>query len=117
MPHNPKSMTSPHPPKNATIFSRGMGVEGVAGQGVSRVLIFRQQPYEWSFGGVIRTEQHLADFQYWTSKTHRVHLTDHLGRTWEIRMGAVDLDEKRPSHLTLWRYEYTVRATIYGKIS
>lgn len=108
-PHNPKKMTSPHPPKQTQIFSRGIG-------GISRVLQYRQAPYEWQFSGVIRTEEHFSGLTDWTKKTGIVHLTDHLGRTWRIRMQALELDEKRPSRRSDWRFEYTVRATIYGAV-
>lgn len=115
-PRNPHEMTSPHPPKNTVIFSRSP-IGGAGTEGVSRVLQFRQAPYEWSFTGRIRTQAHYDSFVAWTKKTGRLQLTDHLLRTWSIRITAVDLTEERPTARTAWRFEYTVKATIYGRIS
>lgn len=112
-PRNPNAMTSPHPPRNHVIFSRGVG----GGTGVSRVIAFRQEPYEWSFSGDIRTEAHLTAFQAWTARTGRLHVTDHLGRTWEVRIDSVDLDELPNSPRNSWRFSYTVKTIIYGRVS
>lgn len=113
-PRNPKAMTSPHPPKNTTIFARAAATPGVAG--VCRVLQFRQSPYEWQFTGDIRTEEHYDTLIEWCKKSNRLELTDHLGRTWQIRIDSMDLNEQRPTARNDWRFEYTVKANIYGEI-
>lgn len=112
MPLNPNKMTSPHAPKNSVILPRGTGYDGVA-----RVLQFRGQPFEWSFSGSIRSQEHYDAFVHWTSKVTKVRVLDHLGRTWEVRITGVDLEELRPSRLRPWRFNYTVKANMYGRIS
>lgn len=116
-PRSPNRMTSPHPPKNTTIFSRTIGHPSNLGAGVSRVMQFRQQPYEWSFSGDIRTQEHYEAFIQWTRKTGRLHVTDHFDRTWEIRIDSVELDEQQQTARKPWKFAYTVRANIYGRIS
>jgi hypothetical protein len=116
-PLNPNQMTSPHPPKNHQIFARGIGNNSSSSNGISRVLAFRQQPYEWSFSGAIRDEQQYQDFLTWTRKTGRLELTDHFLRTWQIRIDSVDLEEQRPTARRSHRFTYTVKAIIYGRVT
>lgn len=118
MPISPNKMTSPHAPKNMTIFARQAGRTGSSAfnGGVTRVLQFRQAPYEWSFSGIIRSQAHYDDFVYWTSKTGKLQVDDHLGRTWEIRIDNIELDERKPSFLRDWRYDYTVKTIMYGRV-
>lgn len=115
-PRNPNKMTSPHGPRNSVIFSRAYGTDAGNG-GISRVIAFRQQPYEWTFSGDIRTQQHYEDFVAWTANPNRLNLTDHLGRTWQIRIDSVDVTEQRQTARSAWRYEYTVKAIIYGRVA
>lgn len=111
MPISPNKMTSPHGPKNSTIFARPSG-----GPGITRVLQFRQAPFEWSFSGVIRTQQHYDAFVEWTAKTGRLWVDDHLGRRWEVRVNSMELDERKPTFVHPWRYDYTVKTTMYGQV-
>jgi hypothetical protein len=117
-PRNPNRMTSPHPPKNTTIFARTHGhPETSPDGGMSRVIQFRQTPYEWSFSGDIRTQEHYETFLVWTTKTGLLTITDHFNRVWSIRIDSVELEEQRPSANKAYKFRYTVRAAIYGRVS
>jgi len=129
MPRNPNQMTSPHPPKNVTVFAMqapardgflkedGRTVGRFHNRGMSRVLIQRADPFDWSFAGDIRTEQHYRDLVEWSSKLHLVRVHDHLGRVFEVRMTSLDLDEARPRRDHAWRFTYTVHALVYRQVA
>lgn len=114
MQRNPNHMTSPHGPRNTTIFSRSYGSSEAS---VARVLAFRQQPYEWAFGGDVRSEEMYLDLIEWTKKVGLLHVTDHFARTWEIRVTSLDLNEQKPTFRHPFRYEYTVKAVLYRQVS
>lgn len=115
MPRNPHEMTSPHGPRNLTIFSRNGYGDGAGG--VSRVIERRAEAYVWSFTGKIRTPEHYAAFLHWTKKVHRTRITDHFGRTWEIRTESVEIEELKPTPRRTHRFDYTVKATMYRQVS
>lgn len=115
-PMSPNKMTSPHPPKAATIFSRNVSQADDAG-GINRVLMQRRSPYEWQFSGVIRTEAQHDDFKDWLRRTGRLEITDHFSRTWSVRFDSVEINEQKPTFRNNWRYEYTAKAIIYGRVS
>lgn len=117
MERNPDEMTTPHPPKNSTIFSRSIGGLNSVGNGVSRVLQFRQRPFEWQFSGNVRSQAMHDTLLLWTARTNRLHITDHLERTWEVRITAPDIDEERQSARNAWRFRYTIKANMYGQVS
>lgn len=117
MERNPDQMTTPHAPKNSKVFSRSIGGLNSVGNGVSRVLQFRQAPMEWQFSGNVRTEAMHDLLQTWTKKGQRLQITDHLLRTWEVRISALDIEEQRINARNAWRFRYTVKATIYGRLS
>jgi hypothetical protein len=116
---NPNQMTSVHAPKSLTIFSNAPvynpATEPRAGMG--RVFQRSDEPYEWSFSGVIREQEHHDDLIYWTRKTGKLVITDHFGRQFTIRLLALDLNERRPTARRAWRFEYTVKALMYGQIT
>lgn len=115
-PINPNKMTSPHPAKSSTIFARNVSQVDDS-TGISRVFQQRQEPYEWSFSGVIRSQEHYEDFRDWARRVVRLRLTDHFGRVWSIRFDSVDMDEQKPTFRHPWRFTYTAKATVYGRIS
>jgi hypothetical protein len=119
VPMNPNKMTSPHAPKNTVLYPKSERTHGrgEGGGGVARIMQFRQNPYEWSFSGVIRSEQHFHDLMAWSKKTSRLHITDHLERTWEVRMDSIDIDEQRDTARNPWRFTYTVKVNIYGRVA
>lgn len=117
--HNPNQMTSPHLPRAISIFVTpplyNPAVE--ARGGMARVHETNTQPYEWSFSGWIREEAQYEQLLHWTRKVTRLQLTDHFGRTWWIRFKEFDPDEQRPSHRSDWRFDYDIKATMYGAVA
>lgn len=115
-PHNPNKMTSPHRPRSIDIFVTpplyDPAVE--ARGGMTRVYEHNAAPYEWTFSGWIRDQEQYDQLIYWTRKVHRVQLVDHFNRVWWIRFKEFDPDEKRPSHRSDWKFDYEVKATMYG---
>lgn len=97
---NPNTMTSPF---------RGNSTEAMTG-----VLSYRKrsEPREWTFGGVIRTQQQYEDLRDWATRTGRLHVTDHLGRTFEVFLIEFVPDEKTPTANNAWRFDYTMRALV-----
>jgi hypothetical protein len=115
---NPNQMTSPHPKKNSVPFPKSSATGPAKGwYGVARVHQHRQLPYEWSFSGLVRSEAHYNDLLEWTAKTGKVHITDHFERTWEVRVDSLELDEQRDTARNAWRFQYTVKVIIYGRVS
>lgn len=116
---NPNKMTSPHAPRNMTVYPSAPiynpAVE--ARGGMARVFEHAREPYEWSFSGVIREGEQYDELLRWCRKLRRVELTDHLGRTWLIRMSAFLPDEKKPTARRRDLYDYEVKAIIYGEIA
>lgn len=117
-PMNPNKMTSVHSPRNLTIYPRAAlynpAVE--ARGGMARVFEHAKEPYTWTFSGVIREGEEYDGLLYWTRKLRKIHLTDHFGRTFLIRIQAFKPDEKRPTFHRPDRYDYDVEAIIYGVV-
>lgn len=116
---NPNKMTSPHSSRNIRVFTTppfyNPAIE--ARGGMARVFEGNKEPHEWSFGGVIRTEAQYRSLLYWTRKVSKVHVTDHLGRTWVIRFKEFNPDEKRPTARRAWRFDYEIKAMMYGELT
>lgn len=124
-PMNPNKMTSPHAPRKTTVFARSGGAMPgylysggrFANHAVARVMQYRQEPYTWQFSGRIITLQQYEDFLDWTGRVARLEISDHLGRTFSVRMDSFELSEKKPTPRRPYRFEYTVTALIYGQVS
>lgn len=114
-PVNPNHMTSPHVSRSLAILTTPPSNQSNDSQG--RVLESNADPYEWSFGGFIRTQAHHDELRRWSKKVNRLELADHLGRTWLIRMVEFDPDEKVPTKKTPWRFDYEIKALNYGPSS
>jgi hypothetical protein len=115
MQFNPNKMTSPHAPDGTQIFTRS-ATRPSAGS-VARVLVGKLQPHDWSFSGVVREEVHFRQLHAWSRKRQQVQLTDHLGRTWLIRILSMDVNERKPTLRRNWRFEYTVKTLLYGQVN
>lgn len=115
-PRNPNKMTSPNEPKATTVFARNFNFADDK-QGVSRVLQHHRNPYDWQFSGDIRTQAHYEALRDWARRVERLQLRDHFNRTWLIRFDSVELEELKPNARTPWRYSYTAKALIYGRLS
>lgn len=118
-PVNPNKMTSPHAARSFNILATAPSVvaNGHSRGGLGRVIEGNPEPYEWSFSGFIREQQHFEDLLYWTRKVNRLELTDHLGRTWRIRFLVFNPDEQRPTARHPWRFTYDVKALNYGAVA
>lgn len=111
-PVNPNAMTSPHGPRSLQILTTAPVNDTASSAG--RIFESNPDPYEWQFGGFIRTQDHHDQLRRWARKVNRLELIDHLGRTWSIRITQFDPQEKRPSTRTAWKFDYTVKAIMYG---
>lgn len=112
MPINPNAMTSPFPSKN---LSHAYGVL----RGSERAQSFLHPPalVQWEWRGVIRSQEHHDTYLHWAAKSSEVHVTDHLGRTWEVLITAFEPEDRKPTARTEWRMRYAVRAVITRRVS
>lgn len=112
MPINPDTATSPHAPKS---IKTAYGIRS----GEDRVRSFKgvASAKSWEWSGVIRTEAHYETYVTWAAKPGEIHVTDHLGRTWEVFIEAFVPEERKPTKTTPWRYRYTVRALVMRRVS
>jgi hypothetical protein len=115
-PHNPNQMSSPNRPRNISIFVDPPYYDPAtqARGAIGRVWEGNFQPFEWTFSGRLKTQDQYEQLVYWTRKVTRVQLIDHLGRTWVLRMKELDPDEQKPTPRIAWKYDYEIKATMYG---
>lgn len=100
VPLNPNTMTSPYPKKtqNSTPVSP---VDGAIRA------IETNQGVEWSFGGVMRTQDHYDTMLTWSQKQNEIEITDHLGRTITVLIIKFDPTDIRSRRPTKWNYTVT----------
>lgn len=72
---------------------------------------------EWTFGGVIQTKDHHDKLEHWARKESKVHITDHLGRTFAVVMRTFEPKERRPTPAKPWRFTYEMRAYVLRRVS
>lgn len=111
MPINPNTMTTLVATKKFDTTA-GTGADGRV-----RTLAEPIAPFEWSFGGVIRAQDQYDALADWCTRPNPIELSDHFGRTWLVLLEAFDPDEKRPTLRTAWRFDYTVRAHVLGRLA
>lgn len=108
---NPNSMTSPIPNRSvewdyaAAPNGDGSGPVGYSGKRAAR------QPHPWEFGGIIRSQDQFSAFLLWLNKKTWIRLTDHLGRTYVVRLMAFapeQLGQSRNVHAP-HRHTYTMK--------
>jgi hypothetical protein len=107
---NPREMSSPYGDRGTTVMATPVDGRARAARG-------RTPPAEWSFVGDIRTKSHYDALLAWAGKGNRIHLRDHLSRTWEIAVTAFEPTEQRPTRKTSWRATYTMRALVFRRVS
>lgn len=101
---NPNQMDSPLLEK--TVDSHAQGIDGVirgARKDVAK---------GWSFSGVLHSQAQYEAFELWLHKG-RIHLTDHLGRTFLVRLTNFD-PTRAGTRQHAWRHTYVVSVTTYG---
>lgn len=105
-------------PKEADTFRFAKSFE-FSLEGGDRVRSMRQprQPISWNFGGVVRSETHHDALISWQKRPGKVRVTDHLGRTFEVMMQGLDLQDRRPAGNDTWRFRYTFSCLILRRIA
>jgi len=110
VPFNPNKMTSPIRPRS-----------------LSSVQTIRQhwrikeekphQPFEWTFSGVIRDIDHHDNLLLWSRKQNNIHISDHLGRTFDVVPVRFKPDEKRPSATITAKFDYEFTVLVLGRLA
>lgn len=102
---NPNVMASPLPAPTLTMH--GVGIDGgIRGFGV-------MAPHDWTFGGILYSQQQyeaLRDFIFYAGK---VHLTDHLNRKFLVRLRIFN-PVRAGTRRFPWRHKYEINATTLG---
>lgn len=111
VPINPNKMDSPGRPRQMQ-FSWG----SAWGQDRMRGIDRSTPAKEWNFGGVLLTESHYNLLLDWTNKLKILHITDHLGRTFEVVIKKFDPVERLPNALRPWRADYTMTCLILKEL-
>lgn len=112
MPINPDAMTSPFPGKSiVTAYGSRRGRRR------PRTVMTPPPIVEWEWEGVIRTEAHYDQLHTWATKGREVHVTDHLGRTWEVLLQAFIPEDRKPTPQTPWRMRYSMRSLILRRVA
>lgn len=107
---NPNTMTSPYPNKGTE--------EGVQSPVTGQYRVSRPpvMPADWTFGGRIYSSAHHDALKLWVEKPRITHVTDHLGRTWQILLKEFLPTERYPTALNYDRYEYEIHALVFGQV-
>lgn len=102
---NPNTMTSPLPVR--VLESHGRAIDGE----------FRAKgsvpPHDWTFGGVLFIQTQHDALRDYVAKAGQVYLTDHLGRTFVVRLKLFNPTRAWTPRFP-WRHKYTCNVTTYG---
>lgn len=110
VPLNPNSMSSPFLDQ-----STSPGVRSPI-DGTMRVRRSPRNAKEWEFAGVVRAQEHHDTLIAWAGKTNLLHITDHYGRKFAVRIRSIDMEDRKPTPNTPWRLRYRVQALSYGVV-
>lgn len=111
VPINPNQMSDPQNRQRVMTYSN------YDRNGRFRTFETPAQIVEWSFGGVMHTEEHYKALEFWSKKSTTVQITDHLGRTWAVVMKSFEPVEVRPTALKPWRFTYTMKAVVLRRLA
>ena len=116
VPINPNEAGSPFPTR--ALKSAQANWADVS-RGLQRLRVFESppEPVDWSFSGVIRTQEHHDALLRWANKNNEVSVSDHLGRTFEVIIKAFRPVERRPTPNVSWRMTYTVQALVLRRVA
>ena len=107
-PYNPARMSTPHAPVNyfaeATVEQSGHPIVYEGGD----------TAFEWTFSGILNTEDWYYALTDYNQLGHRVWLQDHRGRVWTVSLVRVELV---PHRRVDWLFDYTVTALIHDVIA
>lgn len=111
LPLNPHKMDAPTRPRNMTwAWGTAWGQERMRGIDVPGPAT------EWTWSGVLLTESHYALLLAWTARLAPLHLSDHLGRTFQVVIKKFDPIERLPNPLRPWRADYTMTCLLLKEI-
>lgn len=107
-PNNPSRMTSPNPVRNIHSVPVSSGVNASERNADVK---------QWTFSGVVYSSTDYQNLVAALASTNRNQLTDHLGRTYVIRIKSYSIVERQATRRLPWRFEYTVNAITYYRAS
>jgi hypothetical protein len=111
VPINPNQMTSPHGPRDTIGYTVSPIDQQVRARRNHKV------PHEWQFAGVIRTQEHHDALRDWCASPDLIEVSDHLGRTFQVRLFSFEPVERRPTPHVPWRFRYVVRCYVHGRLA
>lgn len=117
VPINPNSMTDPENRTRAFTFGIRSRSSNISAAGAIRGIETASPIVEWEFGGVIHTQEHHDNLEYWARKPGEIEITDHFGRTWVVLMKTFEPTERRPTPSKPWRFTYEARAEVLERLA
>ena len=111
VPLNPNKMDSPTRPRNMTWAWTHYGPDHMRGIDVPGPAT------NWTWGGVLLSQTHYDLLLDWTKRLVPLHITDHLGRTFEVVIQKFDPVERLPSPNHPLRVDYTMTCLLLGEIT
>lgn len=110
---NPDAMDPPGKDKNVAGYGYGVGADYKRYATVQNA----PRPKDWSFTGVIRSQDEYDFFQYWNDVEGLVWISDHMGRTFEVLITDTQIAERKPTKGVRWRQRYTVKTTLLRQVT
>lgn len=109
VPRNPDQMTSPFQQRSTK--ADVMGPE-------ARPRSWRQPQdlTEWSFSGSIASGTHHDDLLFWLQKPGLLQITDHFGRTFEVKVTEYQINERKPTQANAYRGTYSVKTLVLRRL-
>lgn len=101
MPINPNTMTSLTAPKSLVTTPAAEGGQRM------RTTMAPPSPFQWSFGGVIRTQDHYMALLDWSERGVFT-ITTSLEQVVRFLPESFELNERRPTKTRPWRFTYTL---------
>jgi len=106
VPLNPNRMTSPYPRRSVETLAHYSGR--------FRTRKTPTTPFEWTFSGAIKDQDHHDALKLWSEKGNEITITDHLGRVWTVLPQRFNPGERIPSPRIDDRYNYDFTALMLG---
>lgn len=113
VPINPDAMTSPYSDRT---FQHAGGTRLLGGRWLTSVRT-PDAAKEWEFSGPIRTQAHHDDLETWSKKPGLIHVSDHLGRVFEVMFTAFEPTDRKPTGQTPWRLRYVMKALVLRRVT
>lgn len=116
-PINPREAGSPFAARTLTFAQTSAWSDVDHGLQRTRAFEAPAAPADWSFGGVIRTQEHHDALLAWSKKSNEVRVSDHLGRTFEVIIRSFRPVERRATPATPWRMTYTMQVLVLRRLA